>query len=385
MPKVFGWRELGERSADAEFLHHSEGMPRCWRLEEYAARAWRVYGLTSSDEETCHAQFREGYWSATLQGRKADTVAVEAWSQNSAVQTTVESLRRCRDIVALSAAFEGCNEALLLAGSMSYGRFFSVRQLRVGLRPSDLDVIVVVRDRTEFAEIISRLAGVAFLKTADDASMTQLYDAIKLAGDGRVVDLMVVTSRTPQGDQISGDWGYGGRYDVSIHLCAIEDLRRLILPFGPDAENIAMTIRSISTDTRGPGKLRDERWTSFSGTSLSTKVQKTQVGELTADLRKPFRSRSGGMYLGRFVRSLLPRLEVLQASPTVASILRECADQLNAILARGRQTRDLLSPFEAFHPHWRDFSPHVRDDCHEASNFGPTFSEVLARRTVPGV
>ncbi|MEU9413336.1 hypothetical protein AB0E08_47665 [Streptomyces sp. NPDC048281] len=379
MPEKIGWRELGETSAEAEFLYQDDSEPRRRYLEAYATCAWRVYGLTSADEETCHAHFAEGYWSSARR-RGGTGAAVEAWARNPAVQTTVESLRRCRDIVALSAAFEGRGEALLLAGSMSYGRFFSVRQQRAGLRPSDLDIIAVVRDRSDFSGVLSQLADIAFLETADDPSMTRLEDAVKLAGDGRTVDLMVVTSRTPQGDPISADWGCSGGYDVSVHLCAIADLRHLLLPFGSDAQNLAVTIRSTSADARGPGKLRDERWISFSGASLAREVQKTRVGELEADLREPFRSRGGSMHLGRFVRSLLPRIEILQASPTVTSILCECAAQMNAILARDAQAYDLSSPLETFHPHRQDFSPHVRNDCREAPSFGPTLSEVLARR-----
>ncbi|MFE9687365.1 hypothetical protein [Streptomyces sp. NPDC006285] len=284
--------------------------------------------------------------------------------------------------MALSAAFEGRDDALLLAGSMSYGRFFSVRQQRAGLRPSDLDIIAVVRDRSDFSGIISRLTNVAFLKPADNPAMTQMEDAVKLAGDGCTVDLMVVTPRIPKGDRISAEWGNIGRYDVSIHLCAIADLRHLLLPFDPDAENLAMTIRFTSAGTRGPGKLRDERWISLSGASLSRKVQKTLVGNLDADLREPFRSRSGSVYVGRFARSILPRIEVLQASPTVTSVLTESADQLNTILASVAQSHDPPIPLETLHPHRRDFSPYVRNACYEAPRFGPTHSEILTRRPV---
>ncbi|MCF2434364.1 hypothetical protein LV779_03070 [Streptomyces thinghirensis] len=135
------------------------------RLEEFAACAWTVYGVSSEAEETCHAEFREGFWSAARTGKSVGA-AVEAWARNPAVQVTVESLRRCRDVAALSAAFEGRNEAFLLAGSMSYGRFFSVRQQRANLRPSDVDIIAVMQNRDEFFGIFSRLAELDFLRSS---------------------------------------------------------------------------------------------------------------------------------------------------------------------------------------------------------------------------
>ncbi|CAL9654710.1 hypothetical protein [Streptomyces sp. enrichment culture] len=374
------WRELGERSADTEFLQQDGRVFRRRRLEEYANQVWRVYGLTSADEEACHAHFLEGYWSSVRRGSGADVTAVEAWARNPAVHTTVESLRRCRDIVALSDAFQGHDEALLLAGSMSYGRFFSVRQQRVGLRPSDLDIIAVVPERSDFSAIVTQLADISFLETADTSTMAQMEDAVKLAGEDRAVDVMVVMSRIPQGDGISAGWKIVGPYEVSIHLCAIADLRHLLLPFEAGAENVALTIRSAPADSRGPGKMRDERWISHSGASLSREVRRIRIGGLSADIREPFRSRPGSIYMGRFVRSLLPRIEFLQASSSVASILGESANQLNKVLSRDSQTRDFSSTLEALHPHRRDFSPHVRDACREASTLRPTYSEVLARR-----
>ncbi|MFJ3639624.1 hypothetical protein ACIPRD_07720 [Streptomyces sp. NPDC090108] len=291
----------------------------------------------------------------------------------------VESLRRCRDIVALSAALAGCSEALLLAGSMSYGRFFSVRQQRPGLRPSDVDVVVVVRDRDELPSAVSRLASVDFLEVVGYPSTAELERAVGAAGEGRAVDLMVVTSRKPQGDRMCADWGSPGRYDVSAHICSVADLRRLVLPFGAGAEDVAMTVRALPVTARGAGKLRDERWTSLSGSSVSREVRRIRTGELHADLRTPFRSGSDGMYLGRFVRSLLPRLEVLHSSPAVIAVLRECADQLNAMLGvvGGRGP---LSPHESLHPHRRDFSPYVRNVCRGAPGFSVTASEVVTRR-----
>lgn len=157
-------------------------------------------------------------------------------------EAAVETCRRLRDVNRLRDQLEPVPTGCVLGGSASYGRFFNT----VGGRdnePSDLDLLLVVRDYGELAAVTAAFARVAAVRESDVEAMSE-----RVAAFPEVRELVEAGERCifshklklwPPGapDEFLGGSGLNGEYEVSLHVFSAEDVDFLILRDVPRLES----------------------------------------------------------------------------------------------------------------------------------------------------
>jgi hypothetical protein len=164
-------------------------------------------------------------------------------------EAVLETGRRLRDLDRLIAAMRGTGTSGILCGSMSYGRFYSVRGTQEQIPASDLDIILIARSAGEVARLADRLVRMPGMDPAAvdrwgrrAAIFAREYD------DGRTV----LSQKLPMwagrgGDPLMPDLGIDARYQLSLHVLTVPVLGYALVERSPlllrDTAGASRTVR----------------------------------------------------------------------------------------------------------------------------------------------
>lgn len=365
-----GWRlgrHVGRHHPPSE-CGHVESPGECGRVEsdedpQLRTELAQLYDrCASTAEESINEALRTGLLDGLPKPRHDS--ASRAWRNCRIAQSTVESLRRCRDARAVDRCLRDLDVTVILAGSLMYGRFWSVLQRRAA-RPSDLDLVIVVRDRRQWSAVLARLAAQPFLDgdQAEEAERFFAHCGDDIAAAGLAECMAVIQCWGDRPDEISQRWGSASRYELSVHICAREDFIRYILPSGAGGTPIGRTFRTVPIGMRRRGKLHQEIWSSYTGGVLVDIVRGIPLWGGAVESRQPFVLVDGLPYVGRFLRSILPRLEVLTLSDADEPLLRQCATEIADLRDRASAVAHRQVGYDEIHPHRLEFAPRTVSEC----------------------
>lgn len=233
-------------------------------------------------------------------------------------EAAVETCRRLRDVNRLRAQLVSVPTGCVLGGSASYGRFFNT----VGDRdnePSDLDLLLIVRDYTALPDVAAAFARVAGIAPAGVDAMSERANAFAevcdLLGDGeRCIFSHKLTLWHPDApDAFLAGTGINGEYDVSVHVFSGEDVDFLILRNEPKlgGEREIIDYRTTCAD-------RPDRQRSFAETEVVVEREGTErecphgflVPSRVCHVADAAPEAGSRYYPGQFQNLILPEVEL---------------------------------------------------------------------------
>lgn len=357
------WYATGLRGGVFVGPLQDNGRQRANDVQQYLDEVLDLYERSCSPEGELNASFHAGLLAALAEaGEKSGQLA---WQSCVAVQSVVESLRRCRDAKLTNSCLRDLDVSVILAGSVMYGRFYSVLQQR-GLRASDLDLVVIVHDRCQIPGVLARLSSLPFVDHRHASNTLRHFARCweEFAAADLAEYMAVFPCWTGGDDEISCRWNASSTYELSVHVCAREDFGRYILPFGRNATTaVGRTFRAVPAQERPRGKLDKEMWSSYTGDIRLDQLRSTPFRGGSVESRLPFLAVDDVPYVGRFLRSILPRLEVLTLRQEHVQLLEQCIGALTilhdqAVVQAGRRVE-----YDNLHPHRHEFSSRVVAEC----------------------
>jgi hypothetical protein len=156
-------------------------------------------------------------------------------------EAAVETCRRLRDVNRLREQLAPVPTGCILGGSASYGRFFNT----VGNRdnePSDLDLLLVVRDYAVLPEVVAAFERVAGIRESDVKAMGERAGMFPEVRDGLQEGERCIFSHKlalwppSAADAFLVGTAINGEYEVSVHVFSDKDVDFLILRDQPRLE-----------------------------------------------------------------------------------------------------------------------------------------------------
>jgi hypothetical protein len=287
-------------------------------------------------------------------------------------EAAVETARRLRDANSIREALETAPSAGLLGGSASYGRFFNTRGNHLdsqgnAAESSDLDLLVVVPDQLDLAEIGRRLAVVPFLAPDDVKSFSERASHFSdlAAANAPLLFSHKLWAWTHREDAVLAKSELASYYKVSIHIASLSTFNHIILADMPSIRlpsGVDSFIRRLY-DYRDTPPLRRDVQTCFAGIKTESDLQTTPVkgGYITTE--RVAHITGERYYPGLHQNLVLPQFELRWQMPSVRLTLALLAFRWK-ILARLTDERR-MRPHELQHlafSHTRSqyFAPHIR-------------------------
>jgi hypothetical protein len=224
------------------------------REQECAEHAIAVCG--NVDEKEWYETAVEGYDDPIF--RQISNHA--AWSsmgqwRPTPIETTVETLRRWRDLTRLRHALANAQCSLALGGSLSYGAFYNVHGNREGKPGSDLDIVFIGSSK----EILMAVEQISNIEGADRSSVDRLGQrAAKFLSefdDDNTILSHKVSMWTSEQDPMLGGISVESQYQISLHFLTDPVLAHVLV------EQSAELRAKISGRTRTVRVFRDTRTT----------------------------------------------------------------------------------------------------------------------------
>jgi hypothetical protein len=205
-----------------------------------------AHGLAMLANDEGHERFDTALWTSYyLDVRFAVRRAVRPLP--TPYESLVETSRRLRDARALRSTLHDTGTTGLLAGSISYGRFYNVRGHRPDAQASDLDLFVVLPDSGSLDDVVDRLGSVPF---ASRAAVDKLGARSRIFADrfddGRTILSHKVECWDDRSDPALPGGAVQGIYLLSVHLITRPVLDYLLVDSTPRIRReVAGTRRSI--------------------------------------------------------------------------------------------------------------------------------------------
>jgi hypothetical protein len=142
-------------------------------------------------------------------------------------EAAVETSRRLIDVNNVRHELANCQSGAILGGSVSYGRFYNVTGAapEFGLRSSDTDLLLVLREYDQLPEIAARLGAV---RGVDSASLDLLKSRAKTFPMVRSKDAPCIFSHklkfwTTTPDPVLSGTDIPSQYSMSLHVFSLSD------------------------------------------------------------------------------------------------------------------------------------------------------------------
>lgn len=320
-----------------------------------------IEGIAGSPE----AQFRHLYHDDRLARFSYYASHSNGRTRPGPFETAIETCRRLRDLNALRRGLTAASLHAVLGGSTSYGRFLNVSGVQRG-NASDIDLLLVLSDYDQLAELILALQRIEGLCRAD-------VDAMNL----RCADFPAVRACMKQPCTFSHKirlWNdtqdpwlarheTSGSYRLSLHIFSLSDFEYLILRDMSILEGPSDGFERVLFDYRlEMSWKRLDHQRSFSGASLFLDRPFTEVngGVITQSMACVIRD--DRYYPGMFQNLILPQFEIRWENQ-VAPIHVQLSGFRWKIVERLRKERQ-ARPYELLRlslSHTRSFvfAPHI--------------------------
>src|SRR5215475_3605990 len=143
------------------------GLSPAYRLheEEMCQHGLAIFADVEGQETLDPAVFRYHYHDSRF--ARTDGTGRAGRRRPTPYEALVETCRRLRDAHAVRGVLKGTGTSGLLCGSTAYGQFYNVRGHHGEEPPSDLDYIIVMRDRLTLDTILPELARLPGIEQAD--------------------------------------------------------------------------------------------------------------------------------------------------------------------------------------------------------------------------
>jgi hypothetical protein len=214
---------------------------------------------------------------------QAATAAEGRNRQPTLFETVIETCRRLRDIGRIRGAFCETGTSGVLCGSMSYGRFYSVRGADGTGPASDLDLIVVMptgEDPSIVGRLFATIDGISVQEAALLGQRSKIFSS--RYDDGR----SILSHKLPMwiGDEADPLCGREaeGSYDLSLHLVPETVLEYALVASSARLLREHAGWKRTIRDYRNRPTTREDRLLSFAGRRrrLDRDIEEAEAGYL---------------------------------------------------------------------------------------------------------
>jgi hypothetical protein len=190
----------------------------------------------------------------------------ERW-RPTPVEAVVETSRRERDTNAIQAALVGTRTSLVRGGSVEYGPNFNVHGNRHGKPPSDLDIVIVVKDACQLLAIVESLYNVPGV---DDNGVRRLIERTRVFVKRYDDDQTIFSHKLPMWPRTKEDrmmtWAPASQeYSLSLHFLTDAVLHHILVERCPTLRReVAGMTRTVRDYREWPTREQDHQRT-FAG------------------------------------------------------------------------------------------------------------------------
>lgn len=225
-------------------------------------------------------------------------------------ESSVETMRRLRDVRIFEETLQSTSVGALLGGSASYGRFFNVKG---GADPSDLDILLIVTDESQAKSALQAISKIEFVST--EAAAYALERLGQIAADWARDPAIVFSAKIPLWhetlDPALGVDSMPLTYLASFHMVTLAGLRVLTVSEADSLSGIEIPTSTQIRDYRESPPIRQDTQRSFSGRSQAVSIQAREIsGSFVRSSHNFLLDSEGHYYPGMFQNLILPAFDV---------------------------------------------------------------------------
>jgi hypothetical protein len=275
-------------------------------------------------------------------------------------EASVETVRRIQDLNRIRDAVEGVPSSAVLGGSLSYGRFYNV--CGAAGKPSDIDLVLIVRSYDELPSVSDRLARLESVSGSQPQVMsdrTEAFQAVRERYERCVFQQKLRLWDGGRPHPHSDRYQIPSYYSLALHVVSFDDLRFVALSDVPRLESSTRAIHEYRDDRPSSGANVLRCFAGYART-FDQETEEVDGGFVTREVVAE--ASDGRFYPGVHLNLVLPQFEVRWEAPAlrIRLSLLDLRWKLLARLADERRLRSFeIQQLSLSHTRGGIFAPHV--------------------------